>query len=87
LQFELSQNYPNPFNPSTTINYTLAKPSHVRLEIYNILGQRLTVIVDENKDAGSHSEIWHADDIPSGVYFYRIVAGNSEDTRKMMLLK
>ena len=87
LKFELSPNYPNPFNPSTTIKYTLAEQSHVRLEIYNILGQRVEVILDESKDAGSHTEIWQANDVPSGVYFYRIVAGDFEDTRKMMLLK
>jgi hypothetical protein len=87
LQFELSQNYPNPFNPSTTINYTLAEQSHVRLEIYNILGQRVTVIIDENQEVGSYSQIWQAGNVPSGVYFYRIKADEFEQTRKMMLLK
>jgi hypothetical protein len=84
---ELYQNYPNPFNPLTTFSYSLAEPSHVRLEIYNILGQRVEVVVDEQKDAGSYAQTWHADDIPSGVYFYRIITGDYEDTRKMILLK
>ena len=87
LLFELSQNYPNPFNPATTISYSLAEPSDVRLEIYNILGQRVTVILYERMEAGSHTLIWDAGDIPSGVYFYRIKAGDFEDTKKMLLLK
>jgi hypothetical protein len=87
LKFKLSQNYPNPFNPSTKINYSLAEPSHVQLEIYNILGQRVAVLVDEAKNAGSHTHLWNANNIPSGVYFYRIIAGDFEDTRKMILIR
>jgi S-formylglutathione hydrolase FrmB len=84
---ELYQNYPNPFNSLTAISYSLAKPSHVLLEIYNILGQRVEVIVDETQEAGGNSLTWQAGDVPSGVYFYRIIAGDYEDTRKMILLK
>ena len=87
FKFALAQNYPNPFNPSTTVNYTLAEQSHVRLEIYNILGQRVEVIVDDSKGPGSHAKTWHAVDVPSGVYFYRILAGDFDYTRKMILLK
>jgi uncharacterized delta-60 repeat protein len=84
---DLLQNYPNPFNLMTTINYSLAKPSHVRLEVYNILGQREEILVDENKDAGSYTHIWQAINFPSGIYFYRILAGDFEETRKMLFLK
>jgi len=86
-EFNLSQNYPNPFNPATTINYALAKPGHVRMEVYDILGRRLDVLVDEQKEAGYHSYIWQASNVPTGVYFYRIKAGDFEKTKKMMLLK
>lgn len=86
-KFELSQNYPNPFNPQTTIEYSLAEPGRVRLEVFNILGQRLAVLVDEFQEAGYHKYLWNAADIPSGVYFYRIGSGDYEMTRKMLLLK
>ena len=86
-EFNLSQNYPNPFNPATTINYALAEPGHVRMEIYDILGRRLAVLIDEQKEAGYHSLIWQASNVPTGVYFYRIKTGDFEKTRKMMLLK
>jgi hypothetical protein len=85
--FELSQNYPNPFNPNTTIMYSLPERSYVTLDIFNILGQKKVTLVDEYQDAGTHTVIWQANDISSGVYFYRIVAGDNTESRKLLLLK
>jgi len=87
LEFELSQNYPNPFNPSTTIGFSIPEASDVKIEIYNVLGQRIGVLLDEFRDAGRHSVVWDAGNIPSGVYFYRIKTSDFENTRKMLLLK
>jgi len=87
LQFELSQNYPNPFNPNTTIMYSLPEPSHVSLEIYNILGQKTATLISEYQDAGNHTVMWQANDMSSGMYFYRIVAADHTESRKMLLLK
>jgi|GEM_PF-4591319 len=85
--FILRQNYPNPFNPATQISYTLSKASNVTLTIYDILGQRVVTLVNEKNEPGEHSVNWNAQDIPSGVYFYRIVAGNFVQTKKMVLMK
>lgn len=85
--YSLSQNYPNPFNASTIINYTLPEPVWVTLEVYNILGQRVTTLVDEYKFAGEHSVHWDANFVASGFYFYRIRAGNFQKSRKMVLVK
>ena len=87
LEFGLRQNYPNPFNPSTSIEYTLPDASNVRLEVFNILGQRVAILIDARQDAGHHSYTWHAGQRPSGIYFYRITAGSDQKTRKMVLLK
>lgn len=90
--FELFQNYPNPFNPQTQIRYDLPVSGNVRLTIYNILGQKVKVLVDEIQDAGYKSVIWDGKDIDgrdvaSGIYFYKIEAQNFEKTKKMVLLK
>lgn len=87
IQFILSQNYPNPFNPTTQISYTLPKASTVTLTVYDILGQQRAMLVNEKQEAGEHSVSWNALNIPSGVYFYRIVAGNFVQTKKMVLMK
>jgi hypothetical protein len=89
--FELAQNYPNPFNPATTIAYKLPRESHVSIKVYNVLGQRVSTIVDEVLPAGNYTEEWSADDsgqeLASGVYFYRIEAEGFSAVRKMMLLR
>jgi hypothetical protein len=87
IEFKLSQNYPNPFNPTTTISYSLPEPSYVVLEIYNILGQKTKTLVSEHQEAGNHTVVWQANDISSGMYFYRIVAGDHTESKKMLLLK
>ena len=91
--FELSQNYPNPFNPSTKINYNLPFDSKVTLEVYNITGERISQLVNEEKSAGYYSVEFNSTNLSSGIYFYRIIAadkatGNNFSTiKKMILLK
>ena len=86
-QFDISQNYPNPFNARTAIEYSLPQDSHVRIVIYNLLGQNIETLVDQNQPAGSHLALWNAADAPTGVYFYRIEAGDFIQTWKMLLAK
>jgi hypothetical protein len=88
----LSQNYPNPFNPATEIEYTIPSSSSVELTVYNVLGQRMAVLVEGYRTAGSYRVTWDGTDITgaraaSGVYFYRLKVGSFSQTRKMMLLK
>lgn len=83
----LNQNYPNPFNPSTEISFSLPNPGHVLLEVYNVVGQKVTTLADRSYGAGVHSVTWDASALSSGIYFYRLEAGEVRDTRKMMLLK
>lgn len=92
LGFCLYQNYPNPFNPSTTVLYDLPRAAYVRLDIYNILGQVVTTLVDRELSAGSYSATWSGRDgqgraVGSGIYLYRLTAGGSVGTKKMILLK
>ena len=86
-RFSLSQNYPNPFNSSTIIQYTLPEPVWVRLEVYNILGQKVATLVDRTQQPGYYSYNWEATDEASGVYFYRITADQFQKSRKMLILK
>ena len=85
--FYLGSNYPNPFNASTLIRYTLPEPSDVIIQIYDILGRKIETIIDNKQPAGYHQVIWDAKDHSSGMYFYRIQAGEYSDTKKMVLLK
>jgi len=85
--YELSQNYPNPFNPTTTIGYTLAKDSQVKIEVFNTMGQRVKTLVDTREQAGYHTIEVDARDLTSGIYFYKIQAGDFSQTRKMILMK
>ena len=86
-RFELLQNYPNPFNPATTIEFTIPKDAEVSMEVYNILGQLVTTLVNEHRKAGSYTVHFNAASFSSGTYFYRIAAGEYVDTKKMLLLK
>jgi photosystem II stability/assembly factor-like uncharacterized protein len=85
--FHLSQNYPNPFNPSTTINFDLPKTSDVRIEVYNITGQKVVTLLNKKMPAGNHQVEFNAQNLSSGVYFYRIEAGEFQDVKKMILLR
>ncbi len=80
-------NYPNPFNPITEISFSLPAASHVKLEIYNIMGQKVATLVDGTIEAGEHTIQWDGSEAASGVYMYRLEAGEFVDTKKMILLK
>jgi hypothetical protein len=91
-EFSLSQNYPNPFNPSTTINFTLIKTENVRMDVYNVLGEKVITLVDRKMNPGKYSVVWNGHDISgrmaaSGIYFYRLISGKMMKTKKMLLLK
>ena len=97
--FQLNQNYPNPFNPTTTIRYTVHRPSSVvrspiptTLKIYNILGQLVKTLVNEPKSTGEYEVVWDGKDekgnsLSSGIYFYRLAIGEQTETKRMLLLK
>jgi hypothetical protein len=90
--FSLSQNLPNPFNPQTEISYDLPNACHVKLSIYNLLGQKIKTVVDEYQTTGQKTVHWDGRDdrgneVASGIYFYRIQAGDFTDAKKMMLMK
>ncbi len=86
-EFILRENYPNPFNPSTTINFILPEASDVKLSIYNTLGQRVALLANSFFESGSYSFQWDASGLNSGIYFYRLEAGNFTQIRKMILIK
>ena len=85
--FKLEQNYPNPFNPVTTINFKLPKASNVTLVIYNIQGREVARLVDGYMQAGYRSITWDASTVSSGIYIYRLQAGEFSDTKRMLLIK
>ena len=87
LSFALSQNYPNPFNPSTTIKFELPKSSQVVLTVFDILGRQVSVLVDDRRGAGVHVVKFDGSNLASGVYFYRIQAGDYVASKKMLILK
>lgn len=86
-QYSLEQNYPNPFNPSTVIEYALPEQADVTLTVYEITGRQVAELVDETQSAGSHSVNWNAQNLASGVYLYRITAGDFTSVRKLTLIK
>jgi hypothetical protein len=85
--FALEQNHPNPFNPSTKITFTLPKEAQVRLEVFNMLGQKVATLVDEHMEAGYYATTFDATNLPSGVYLYRLVTSSGSIARKMILMK
>jgi 5'-nucleotidase / UDP-sugar diphosphatase len=86
-EISLSQNYPNPFNPSTTIDYSISAPSRVVISIYNVLGQKVVDLVNEEKSEGNYQVQWNASNFPSGVYIYKLDAGNYTQVKRLLLLK
>ena len=87
LQFVLGNNYPNPFNPSTTISFQLSAMSDVKLTIYEMNGKMVSTLINDNMPAGYHDTSWDASDFSSGIYFYRLQAGDFVDTKKMVFMK
>lgn len=87
IRYNLEQNYPNPFNPVTQIKYSIPHPGEVSLVIYDLMGEEVSRLVNENQPAGTYSKIWDASSFASGIYFYRLQAGDFIQTRKMVLLK
>jgi plastocyanin len=85
--FELSPNYPNPFNAQTTIEYSLSQPSHVNIEIYNLLGQKVDDLLEAQQAAGEHQIAWNASSQASGVFFYRVNVDGQVKMGRMTLLK
>lgn len=88
-KYELDQNYPNPFNPNTVIKFEIPEDSHVKLEIYNLLGQKVATLIDKDMTAGSHNYQLSINNyqLPSGTYFYKLQSGSFVETKKMILLK
>jgi photosystem II stability/assembly factor-like uncharacterized protein len=86
-EFLLSQNYPNPFNPTTKIKYSVPQSSNVIIKVYDLLGNEIETLVNEEKAAGTYELTWNAVNLPSGVYFYQLCAGSFIETKKMLLLK
>ena len=91
-EFKLSQNYPNPFNPTTTISYSIPpnvkqETQEVKLTIYDVLGKKVATLVNQKQSSGNYQVQFDASSLPSGVYYYKLRAGNFVQIRKMMLLK
>jgi hypothetical protein len=86
-EYALQDNYPNPFNPSTTIRYALPMSGQVSLKLYNVLGQEVKVLVDEEQGAGYKTINFSSGDLPSGIYIYKLVAGSFLSIKRMMLVK
>jgi hypothetical protein len=91
-KFALHQNYPNPFNPTTTITFTLSEMSNVRVEVFNVLGERVRILTNGRYGAGNYAVIWDGLNasgiqVPSGVYFYRLISDMGVQVKNMMLLK
>ncbi|MCK4626413.1 MAG: FG-GAP repeat protein [Phycisphaerae bacterium] len=80
-------NYPNPFNPATEIAFTLPRAAEVKLEVFNVMGQKVTTLIDKQMNAGEHTCVWDGSDVASGVYFYRLETPDFVDTKKMVLMK
>jgi hypothetical protein len=87
LRYELAQNYPNPFNPSTKIKYSVAQNALVTLNVYDVLGNHISTLVNEEVEAGTYTVDFNAVGLASGVYYYTIKAGNFSDTKKLILMK
>jgi hypothetical protein len=86
-EYELSQNFPNPFNPSTIIKFGLPENQHVKLVVYDLLGRKVSTLIDKSLTAGFHRHELIADNLSSGVYIYRIIAGDFVDSKKFIILK
>lgn len=87
MEYRLYQNYPNPFNATTHITYSVRAASFVSLKVFDVLGREVESLVDDEKQPGTYTVTWNANDLPTGVYYYRVTAGNFVETKRMILLK
>jgi predicted acyl esterase len=87
VNFSLGQNYPNPFNPLTTINYSIREAGNVEIKVYDLLGREVAVLVNDFKQAGNYEVTLNAQNLSSGIYFYRMTSGNFTDVKRMVLVK
>jgi hypothetical protein len=87
VKYTLEQNYPNPFNPITTIDFAIEEPGNVKVTVFNMLGQEVAKLTDKHYQAGRYTLAWDASNMASGLYFYKIVAGDFSMTKKMTLLR
>ena len=85
--FYLAQNYPNPFNPATKIRYSLPENSYVVLKVFDALGKRVSTLINEDQNAGEYSVEFKAENLPSGVYYYKIEVNGISEIRKMLLIR
>ncbi|MBI5021839.1 MAG: T9SS type A sorting domain-containing protein [Ignavibacteriales bacterium] len=85
--FQLFQNYPNPFNPQTKISFSVPKESFITLKVYDVLGREVATLVQDKKQQGEYTVTWSANNVPSGVYFYKLSAGDFIQTKKMILMR
>ena len=85
--FNLSHNYPNPFNPKTVIKYEIPIPSKVTISIFNLLGQKIETLINEEKQPGTYQVEWKPKNLPSGIYIYQLKSGNFVQAKKMLYLK
>jgi hypothetical protein len=86
-KYSLSQNYPNPFNPSTTINFSLPERTKVVLSVYNELGEKVAILFNGEREAGTHNVAWNASKFASGVYFYELKSEKFSSVKKLILMK
>ncbi|MBE0570729.1 MAG: T9SS type A sorting domain-containing protein [Ignavibacteriaceae bacterium] len=86
-EYSLSQNYPNPFNPSTNIGFRISDRGYVSLKVFDILGNEVVTLVDEEKEPGVYEVQFDASNLSSGIYYYKLVSGNFIETKKMVLIK
>jgi hypothetical protein len=86
-EYSLGQNYPNPFNPLTSISFGLPEAGHVKLAVYDLLGRQVALLVNGNREAGNHTATFDASNLASGLYIYRIEAGDFSAVSKMVLMK
>ena len=87
VSVRLLNNYPNPFNPSTTISFEITQKTEILLQIFNVKGQLVETLINNQMETGLHSVVWKSDDVSSGIYFYRLSNSNTSEIRRMILMK